>query len=118
MSSFWWKEIQLIVNAWLCLEARWIHSKDLAAYFEVRPGSGLADKNHRDYGIVGNFGRNGGIERPYWGPSIYVATDLELKRQRQKQISSLFYNARRFKLFFSAIHMVTTYHLLYMKKYM
>ena len=61
MSSFWLKEIQLIVNAWLCLEARCIHSKDLSAFFEVRdlkrmwPGSGLADKNHRDYGIEGKF---------------------------------------------------------------
>ena len=61
MSSFWWKEIQLIVNAWLCLEARWIHSKHIPAFFEVRdlkrmwPGSGLADKNGRDYGIEGKF---------------------------------------------------------------
>ena len=56
---FWWKEIQLIVNAWLCLEARWIHSKDLPAFFEDRermwPGSGLADTNGRDYGIEGKF---------------------------------------------------------------
>ena len=59
MSSFWWKEIQLIVNAWLCLEAKWIHSKDLPAFFEVRermwPGSGLAVTNGRDYGIEGKF---------------------------------------------------------------
>ena len=61
MSSFWLKEIQLIVNAWLCLEERWIHSKDLPAFFEIRnikrmwPESGLADKNHRDYGIERKF---------------------------------------------------------------
>ena len=58
------KDVIVLVErdtTWLCLEARWIHSKDLLAFFEVRdlkrmwPGSGLADKNHRDYGIEGKF---------------------------------------------------------------
>ena len=48
-------------DAWLYLEARWIHSKDLPAFFEVRDlkrmwlESGLAYKNRRDYGIEGTF---------------------------------------------------------------
>ena len=70
MSSFWWKEIQLIVNAWFCLEETWIHSKGLPSFFRDRDRDrdGMI-KTVGITGLRGNFGRDGGIERPYWGHS-------------------------------------------------
>ena len=86
MPSFWWKDIQLIVNAGLWSEARWIHSKDLPSFFEkwefkrMWLGSGLADKTVGITGLRENFGRDGGIERPYWGPSKENSQNLTHKK--------------------------------------
>ena len=33
-------------------------------------GIGISRKDRRDYGVEGKFGRDDGIEEPYWGPYI------------------------------------------------